>query len=138
MKLKIILKYPILLFKNIPSDIKNKVVLVSDQIFSIIVNDNLEVRTSNSIDPATGAAEDKALYSYEAIPRSTIFWFPVTYNKPELFRIKGIMPGKSEDIKHFTKEDIKNFVHNGFELIEYLGIGGMSTRGMGRDESVEY
>lgn len=51
--------------------IKDRIAIVSDHIFSRIVNDNLEVRTSVSINPETGAAESRALFTYEAIPRST-------------------------------------------------------------------
>ena len=63
--------------KSIPEAIKDRIVLVSDKLFSQIVNSNLEVRTSVSINPETGAAEEGALYSYEAIPRATIMWFDV-------------------------------------------------------------
>ncbi len=62
---------------EIPEQIRNRVVLVSDKLFSQIVNSNLEVRTSVAINPETGAAEEKALFTYEAIPRSTILWMDV-------------------------------------------------------------
>lgn len=54
---------------KIPEMVRQRSVLVSDKLFSFIVNSNLEVRTSVSIDPATGAAESGALFTYEAIPR---------------------------------------------------------------------
>ncbi|MFZ3115920.1 MAG: RAMP superfamily CRISPR-associated protein [Syntrophales bacterium] len=73
---------------KIPTEIFNRLVLVSDKLFPRIVNDNLEVRTSVAINPATGAAEEKALFTYEAIPRATVMCFDVVYNKPEYFRIK--------------------------------------------------
>jgi len=41
------------------------------------VNSNLEVRTSVSINPETGAAEEGALFTYEAIPRATVLWLDV-------------------------------------------------------------
>ncbi len=59
---------------NIPDQIRNRVVLVSDKLFSQIVNSNLEVRTSVAINPETGAAEEGALFTYEAIPRATVLW----------------------------------------------------------------
>ena len=62
---------------EIPQQIRNRVVLVSDKLFSQIVNSNLEVRTSVAINPETGAAEEKALFTYEAIPRSTVLWMDV-------------------------------------------------------------
>lgn len=51
--------------------VQHKIVLVHDALFSQIVNSNLEVRTSVAIDPERGAAEDKALFTYEALPRAT-------------------------------------------------------------------
>ena len=50
--------------------ITKRLILVTDKLFSQIVNSNLEVRTSVSIDPETGAAEERALFTYEAIPRA--------------------------------------------------------------------
>ena len=63
--------------QKLPDQIKDRIVLVSPKLFSQIVNSNLEVRTSVAINPETGAAEEKALYTYEAIPRATILWFDV-------------------------------------------------------------
>jgi len=126
---------------GISSRILERLVIVSDSLFPRIVNDNLEVRTSVAIDPATGAAEDGALFTYEAIPRATIIWFEVVYNKPEYFHIK--VPASNgtdlidKEIKH-EKENgngwtwIMDNVEKGLSLIEHLGIGGMGTRGMGR------
>ena len=57
--------------------VKDRVVLVPPRIFSQVVNSNLEVRTSVSIDPITGAAAEGALYTYEAIPRTTFLWLDV-------------------------------------------------------------
>ncbi len=59
------------------SGIADRTVLVTPKLFSQIVNSNLEVRTSVSIDPLTGAAEQGALFTYEAIPRATWLWSDV-------------------------------------------------------------
>ena len=59
---------------HIPDQIKGRIVVVSERLFTHIVNSNLEVRTSVSINPDTGAAEEGALFTYEAIPRATILW----------------------------------------------------------------
>ncbi len=64
-------------WEDIPEQIRNRVVLVSDKLFSQIVNSNLEVRTSVAINPETGAAKEGALFTYEAIPRATILWMDV-------------------------------------------------------------
>ena len=75
---------------NIPEQVKKRTVLVSDKLFSQIVNSNLEVRTSVSINPETGAAEDGALFTYEAIPRATILWFDVIVDD-----FRGAFPSKN-------------------------------------------
>jgi CRISPR-associated protein Cmr4 len=96
-------------------------VLVSDELFVRLVNDNMEVRTLVSIDPNTGAAKDSALFTYEAVPRGTLFSFDVVFTSPELF---GLDPTLA----------IRDAVHHGFMLMQYLGLGGMNTRGLGRAE----
>jgi CRISPR-associated protein Cmr4 len=54
--------------------VNDRVVLISDKLFSQVINNNLEVRTSVSINPETGAAEPGALFTYEAIPRAAFLW----------------------------------------------------------------
>lgn len=54
---------------GVPDYVRDRLALVPDRLFIHIVNSNLEVRTSVSINPATGAAEERALFSYEALPR---------------------------------------------------------------------
>ncbi len=94
--------------------------LVADNLFSTIVNDNLEVRTSVSINPLTGAADDGALFTYEAIPTGTLFAFDVTY--------------QPRDWQHQNAPDMtpQQTVQSGLQLFAWLGVGGMNTRGMGR------
>lgn len=116
---------------DLPVEVKQRTVLVSDNVFSMIVNSNLEVRTSVSIDPATGTAEEHALFNYEAIPRGTVLKFDIVYNSGETFRIGG------EELKTEGDGDVgtawvKTQVEKGLKLFETLGIGGMNTRGMGR------
>jgi len=108
----------------LPSNIKNRLVLVSDKLFDRIVNSNLEVRTSVSIDPKTGTAEDGALFTYEAIPRATILCFELVVNDPRNFEINN------SEIK--TEKDVLNEVEKSFDYFEALGVGGMQTRGFGR------
>lgn len=121
--------------------IKQRIVIVSSKLFSQIVNSNLEVRTSVAIDPETGAAEDGALFTYEAIPRTTWFWsdvvqddynynnrkFPPTTNQ---FSEEGDNKGKQQLPKPWNSP--LDVVKSGFELMEFLGVGGMTTRGFGR------
>lgn len=106
-------------------EVRNKAVLISDKLFSQVVNSSLEVRTSVAISPETGAAEERALFTYEAIPRATILWFTVTLSNPEYYLIDDqAIPLKLEELLEKVKEGLK--------FIQYLGMGGMGTRGMGR------
>lgn len=117
--------------------IKQRIVIVSTKLFSQIVNSNLEVRTSVAIDPETGAAETGALFTYEAIPRATWFWsdvvqddytseFPKTKKQ---FTARGENSGEELPSEWNSPLDV---VKSGFEVMEFLGIGGMTTRGFGR------
>ena len=115
----------------VPEEVKQRTVLVSDKLFPKIVNSNLEVRTSVSIDPATGTAEEGALFTYEAIPRGTVLRFDVIYNSGKYFRVGG-QELRTEDGGEVTTRWVKAQVEKGLKLFEILGIGGMGTRGMGR------
>jgi CRISPR-associated protein Cmr4 len=107
------------------NEIFDRLVLLSDELFSKVVNDNLEVRTSVAIDPSTGAADDKALFTYEALPRATVLHFDVVYNNPQHFQING------QPIPHDIAW-VRQHVEQGLALLQHLGVGGMNTRGMGR------
>ena len=152
-------------------------VLVQESLFSQVVNSNLEVRTSVSINPKTGAAEEGALFTYEAIPRATFLTLEVVLDDyrdgdPEY---RGIFPSKenlekrkqkieqelndnnlkpekrkrlneelkaiNQELQHIERLNIEapkkwksplNVVEDGLRMIEWLGVGGMGTRGFGR------
>ena len=121
--------------------IADRIILVSQKLFSHVVNNNLEVRTSVAINPETGTAEDKALYTYEALPRATFLWcdvieddylanFPITDKQ---YKNKKENGGDPLDKPWTSPMDV---VRTGFKLAEYLGVGGMSTRGLGRIKSI--
>lgn len=112
---------------NIPEYICRRIGIVSDKLFSHVVNSNLEVRTSVAIDPATGAAEEGALFTYEALPRGTVLLWEVTCRNPAHFKIGG------KTVKAVSHPDgVHGVVARGFPYLEALGIGGMGSRGMGR------
>lgn len=106
--------------KSLPTGFEfvDKVVMVSDKIFYHLVNDNLEVRTSVKINDKTGAAESRALFIYEAIPRGTIMGFEIYIDDRQGNGIK--------------KEKINNYLNKSFAYMKLLGVGGMVTRGFGR------
>ncbi len=118
---------------HVPVYIREHVALVSDKLFAHVVNSNLEVRTSISIDPGTGAAEEGALFTYEALPRTTILAWTVTCRSPRHFKIGNkdieahINGTKIADAQH-----VLSVVETAHPYLEHLGIGGMGTRGMGR------
>jgi len=118
-------------WSNVPDTIRRHALLVSDQLFSHIVNSNLEVRTSVSIDPETGAADDGALFTYEAIPRASVLRFEITCSSAASLQISGKRV-KTEDGKDVDPDWAFAQVEKGLHLFEHLGIGGMNTRGMGR------
>jgi CRISPR-associated protein Cmr4 len=129
------------------SAIRERIALVSLKLFSQIVNSNLEVRTSVSIDPETGAAQEKALFTYEAIPRATWLWCDVVEDD---YRKNGLVPvtkqynnktgeeNKGEDFPEGEKpwKQPLDVARAGMNLIQYLGVGGMGTRGFGRMRNV--
>jgi CRISPR-associated protein Cmr4 len=113
---------------NVSPEILDRAVLVSNKLFGQIVNDNLEVRTSVSIDPATGAAADGALFTYEALPRASVLSFEVVVSNPKFYQIQGQQPLQ----KNGNQAKARQTVESGLRLFESMGVGGMNTRGMGR------
>jgi CRISPR-associated protein Cmr4 len=124
--------------------ISNRIVLVSPKLFSQIVNSNLDVRTSVSINPNTGAAEDGALFTYEAVPRAAWLCCDVVLDNYRALNVDDAFP---QTDKQFNVSEQKensgdplgetwngplDVVTAGCRLIEHLGIGGMGTRGFGR------
>jgi CRISPR-associated protein Cmr4 len=121
--------------------IADRIVLVTDKLFSQVVNSNLEVRTSVSIKPETGAAEPHALFTYEAIPRATWLWcdvieddykkeFPYTERQFKAENGNGTENAGDQLDKPWGRP--LDVVTAGVALIKYLGVGGMGTRGFGR------
>lgn len=115
-------------FPGVPQEILNRAVLVSNKMFGHIVNDNLEVRTSVSIDPQTGAAAEGALFTYEALPRASVLYFEVIVSDPQFYRIGDQQPLQNNG----GMAKVRETVESGLRLFEALGVGGMGTRGMGR------
>jgi CRISPR-associated protein Cmr4 len=114
-----------------------QIAIVKESLFSHIVNSNLEVRTSVAIDPERGAAVDKALFTYEALPRATFLTaevvlddyreaWPLAENAQSQTAKGNVLPGNA---KWSGPLDV---VKSGIQMIEWLGVGGMGTRGFGR------
>ena len=137
------------------SEILDRAVLVNDGLLAQIVNSNLEVRTSVSINPETGAAQTGALFTYEAVPRATILAFDVVEDNyqefPSMQALEkwqaltedqksrlGLVNNEIADSLNRYREYGVSWRHPrdvalaGLELARVLGLGGMGTRGFGR------
>ncbi len=112
---------------GVPGYVLERLAVVSDKLFSHVVNSNLEVRTSVAINPKTGATEEGALFTYEALPRATVLVWDVTCKNPAHFKVAG------QQVTAVTSpDDVHKVVATARPYFEHLGIGGMGTRGMGR------
>lgn len=116
--------------------IQNRLVLVPEALFSQVINSNLEVRTSVAINPERGAAEDKALFTYEALPRTTFLVAEVVLDDYRDSAKAGTFPKDKTDhnnpLPGGSWQGPLDVVAAGLRLIEWLGVGGMGTRGFGR------
>jgi len=112
---------------GVPGYIAARIGIISDRLFTHVVNSNLEVRTSVAINPASGAAEEGQLFTYEALPRGTVLVWEVTCRNPVHFRIDS---GEVAAVRKV--DDVHVVVSSAHPYLEHLGIGGMGTRGMGR------
>lgn len=120
-------------------EVQNRIVLVQDALFSQVANSNLEVRTSVAIDPGRGAAEDKALFTYEALPRATFLTAEVVLDdyrdgaSGRPFPKNGIHQTKKGNLLPGAPwSGPMDVLAAGLHMIEWLGVGGMGTRGFGR------
>jgi len=116
--------------------VKNRIVFVREKLFGQVVNSNLEVRTSVSIDPERGAAEEGALFTYEALPRATFLVCEVVlddYRDGQNTRPFPVEKAKGGgDLPNGPWQDPLDVVKAGLSMVEWLGVGGMGTRGFGR------
>ncbi|MBC8254124.1 MAG: type III-B CRISPR module RAMP protein Cmr4 [Ardenticatenia bacterium] len=116
--------------------VQGHIVLVQDSLFSQVVNSNLEVRTSVSIDPERGAAEEGALFTYEALPRATFLVGEVVLDDYRDGQEDRPFPvEKTKDDKALPGgpwNDPLDVVQAGLRMAAWLGVGGMGTRGFGR------
>jgi CRISPR-associated protein Cmr4 len=118
--------------------ISARLVAISPKLFGQIVNNNLEVRTSVSINWKTGAAEEHMLFTYEAIPRGA--WLVSeavedNYRRepfPTVTKCFASGTENSGDSLGGSWSQPLDVLKAGLGMIEYLGVGGMGTRGFGR------
>lgn len=128
-------------FGQLPEYVHQHLVLIGEDLFSTVVNSNLEVRTSVSIDPETGAARQGALFTYEALPRASFFYLDVVEEHQVAASGQSQSPfpwpknSNAVEKACVAPEAWKSpldVVSAGFDYFEFLGVGGMATRGFGR------
>jgi CRISPR-associated protein Cmr4 len=120
------------MLSGLPVGISASLVVLPTWLFSHVVNDNMEVRTSVSIDPTTGAASDTALFTYEAVPRGAIFATSIVADD-----FAKLWPGVNWNGKTAITSPITMIKDHAFPGIASVGLGGMTTRGFGRMDFVE-
>lgn len=101
--------------------------IVDETSFVRIVNGNLDVRTSVPIEPVTGVAAETGPFTLEAIPRGTILGFELI---PNCDGFPADFDGN--DCGPHRWKSVFDVVETGLLLTEVKGVGGISTRGMGR------
>jgi len=112
-----LLDYDLILMQRI----EKALLVVDENLFASIINANLEVRTSVSIDFETGAGVDGALFTYEAVPRGTLYQSAVCFDDDRY-------PEQASSAPELVKKAMT--------LATQLGLGGMTTRGFGRMQAI--
>ena len=105
----------------------SRLALAPDRLFAELVNSNLEVRTSVSIDQNTGAAAQGKLFTYEAIPSATLLAFEVGLDEA---RCRTAATADAE--APVNPAEAYELLDKALSLCGVLGMGGMCTRGFGR------
>lgn len=101
----------------------NRLVVCPSAVFPFLVDTGMEVRTSVTIDPETGAARPKKLFTLEAVPAGAIF-------RTNLDFLGGKRPVA---LATFSAEQILEEIEaKGFPYLAFSGMGGNVTRGFGR------
>lgn len=113
--------------ENLTKISSKDICMVPDSLISQIINSNLEVRTSVSIDPLTGAAKEGALFTSEAMPRATVFYGNIRIFDKSMFNALDAITHELP-----SAQQLECALKDTGCYFETLGIGGMTTRGFGR------
>jgi len=95
------------------------------QVFPLLAETAMEVRTSVTIDPKTGAAEKNKLFTYEAVPAGAIF-------ETDLNFLGGPYPADAFGDPETAETLFQDIETYGFPYLAMTGMGGNVTRGFGR------
>jgi CRISPR-associated protein Cmr4 len=102
---------------------EKRLAMVDDGLFSKLVNENLEVRTSVAIDPFTGTAAPGALFRYEALPRASLLLGSVAVEDDST---------KWPHTQEAGWETPEKVLDHGLAPLSVTGLGRMGSRGFGR------
>ncbi len=120
--------FPVSSFK----DLVERMVVCDDPVFQALCTSAMEVRTSVTIDPDTGAAVPKKLFTLEAIPTGALF-------ETRLDFLGGSPVGYYAQTQYKNGTDFFEVIEErGFPYLEFSGIGGNVTRGYGRVRFFSY
>jgi CRISPR-associated protein Cmr4 len=97
--------------------------IVSDNVFTDLVNYAVEVRTRIKIDQTTGTAQGKALFTVEMVPSESIFYSLVFADDP---KIKNNSNDNSNNDTNGVINKIKKLIDN-----KVIQVGGDETIGLG-------
>ena len=119
-----------------PKDVRSiyeRSIILPEEHIGAIANEALTVSTSIVIDKKTGSAKSGGLYSFEAVPRSSVFTFKVGYINPEIMGIERFVNGKSVTPSELpgNYHSLIQIVENGLAKFEVMGIGGKRSQGFG-------
>jgi len=103
--------------------LSERLAIVSDNVFTDLVNYAVEVRTRIKIDQTTGTASSGALFTVEMVPSESIFYSLVFADDP---KIKNNSNDNSNDDANGVINKIKNLIDN-----KVIQVGGDETIGLG-------
>ena len=104
--------------------LSERLAIVSDNVFTDLVNYAVEVRTRIKIDQTTGTASSGALFTVEMVPSETIFYSLVFADEP---KIKNNSNDNSNNDTNGVINKIKKLIDNN----KVIQVGGDETIGLG-------
>jgi len=122
--------------------LENRLLVVHDEVFADLVTMGTEVLTRVRIDPITGTAAEKALWTEELVPSETLFWSVFLmeediYFQKHLHKRKSesegsgkATPAPPESLPKNGKEAVDQWVQ-GINKNPILQLGGDATLGRG-------
>jgi hypothetical protein len=96
---------------GVPEEVLDRTVLTSDGLLSHLLRDNPIHQPIELIDPQTNEVMKRSVPLWGMIPQGTIMYFTVGYSR---------------------RKDIVSAVEDGISHLEHIGVGGLTSREVGR------